>query len=583
MKNHDLFSGSCAVALVEDEPADDLAQSDEGTFFVEDDAFFAPAPSDLLDTLLGQYDHARAGVGSLAAYMREHLAGGNSVLDYFLEGNRSDERGRCSLSNSAAQLFDEAGAVASLNAAYWSKALQLTDVLDMMPQKRRTEWHQSISNPQGVRSRGSRTEWETEPIPNFEAETVRRTIMDLLNMRGQFLAERVDGIFRNLSGEHVTNAPEAFNKRMIIARVLSEYQTTDYQRIGLINDLRCVIAKFMGRDEPHYSASDRLVSGLKKRWGEWVSVDGGALRIRLYRKGTAHLEVHPDISWRLNMVLASLYPLAIPAQFRQRPKKRPKSIERIQRPLPFAVLMVLGRMCATTKSVPEAERGFNRPTFVTVPMTLQFHHDDHDKRLNAEVSSILESLGGVRQESHGRGWFAFDYDPSDVISIVLVGGCIPDQKSHQFYPTPESLAAQAVALAEIDETHSIMEPSAGTGGIADQLPKSQTVCFEVSALHSKVLAAKGYTAHNADFLSIKVGEFEVDRVLMNPPFERGQWLDHVEHAGAMVRPGGRLVAILPSGAQSRNVLPGRVKKWHGPFANEFAGASVSVVILVADF
>lgn len=167
--------------------------------------------------------------------------------------------------------------------------------------------------------------------------------------------------------------------------------------------------------------------------------------------------------------------------------------------------------------------------------------------------------------------------------MVLASGCIPDQKSHQFYPTPEGLAAHAVALAGIEETHSIMEPSAGTGGLADHLPKEQTTCFEISALHSKVLEGKGYVTHNADFLNVRVGEFHFDRAVMNPPFDRGQWLSHVEHAGAMVRPGGRLVAVLPSGAQSRNVLAGKVKQWHGPFANEFAGASVSVVILVADF
>jgi hypothetical protein len=47
------------------------------------------------------------------------------------------------------------------------------------------------------------------------------------------------------------------------------------------------------------------------------------VRIRIYRGvGTAHLEINPEIAYRLNGVLANLYPLAIPAQFRARPKSR---------------------------------------------------------------------------------------------------------------------------------------------------------------------------------------------------------------------------------------------------------------------
>lgn len=45
---------------------------------------------------------------------------------------------------------------------------------------------------------------------------------------------------------------------------------------------------------------------------------------------------------------------------------------------------------------------------------------------------------------------------------------------------------------------------------------------------------------------------------------------------------GRLVAILPSGARNSFTLPGFSLQWHGPFDNQFPGASVSVVILVAE-
>ena len=39
------------------------------------------------------------------------------------------------------------------------------------------------------------------------------------------------------------------------------------------------------------------------------------------QKGTAHFEIHPDMAWKLNCVLASMHPMAIPAEFRQKPKQ----------------------------------------------------------------------------------------------------------------------------------------------------------------------------------------------------------------------------------------------------------------------
>ncbi len=536
----------------------DLQQDAE---LVDDQPFFAPAATDMLDGLLGQYQSQRRRVEAVAAYINDPETMGATY--YFVEGNRSNDRHM----PSAHQLFELKGALAALNAAYWSKALALTDVIDLMPQKRRTEWHETIRN---------------HTAPEFEEQTVRQTIMDLLNMRSQFLAERVDGIFRGLSGEHVTNAPEAFGKRMIVARVLNEYGSEDYQTCGLINDLRCVVAKFMGRDEPHHDASSQVIRRLKGRWGEWVSIDGGAIRIRLYKKGTAHMELHPDMAWRLNMVLAQLYPLAIPAQFRQRPLRKSKTVERIQRPLPFAVLDLLAKMTpAYTFGVATAATRWEKPR-LTIPNTLAFGYGDRDKHAIAEAERVLAALGGVKDPD---GHFVFDYEPREIRDEIVTSGCIPDQKSHQFYPTPERLARMAVEMADIKDGQTVLEPSAGIGGLADLLPQGLTTCVEVSPLHCKVLEAKGHDACCADFLEWAqrpslLGSY--DRIVMNPPFDRGQWAAHVEHAARLLSPGGRLVAILPSSAKNRDFLPGFNKSWSSQFDGEFAGASVSVVFLTAE-
>lgn len=85
----------------------------------------------------------------------------------------------------------------------------------------------------------------------------------------------------------------------------------------------------------------RQRDGVGTRDCRWWPVDGGAIRIRVYMVGTAHLEIHPEMAWRLNAVLAHLHPMAIPANARQRPAKKAKEWAAIQRPLPAAVLTTL--------------------------------------------------------------------------------------------------------------------------------------------------------------------------------------------------------------------------------------------------
>lgn len=529
---------------------------------MDDVEFFAPVSSDLIDSLIGQHHSMRQRIEELYAAVTGETAG---ALGYVLEGNRSQDRYPPSVSD----LFSDKGkvkSIANLDAAYWSKAMHMTDVLNAMPQKRRDEWHKSI---------------QEMTCPAFEEDTVRSTFTGLLAMRSQFLAERVDGIFRGLSGEHVTNSPAAFGKRMIVAGVLSEFGYSGHSSCGLINDLRCVIAKFMGRDEPGYNASSGLVSSLKGNLGQWVTVDGGALKIRLYMKGTAHIEVHPDMAWRLNSTLAHLYPMAIPPEFRTKPKKKAKEIALIQRPLPFAVIDLLAAMKQAERVIKQPENWRHPYRYEKVNNALKYdHHGLPDKHALAEARIVLESIGGVWSS---EGWWQFDYAPFDVLKEVVASGCIPDQKAFQFYPTPAGLAQRVVDLAEIEPQHECLEPSTGTGAIADLMPMAQTRCIEVSKLRCDVLTAKGYDVVCMDFTAwAEAVKNKFDRICMNPPFDRGQWQAHITHAASLLRDGGRLVAILPASAKGKDALPGLIHQWHGPFDNQFAGASVSVVILVAD-
>ena len=521
--------------------------------------FFAPASTDMVDGLVGRYRSERDRMERVVEYVSGEDF--KSVVGYFEDAaRRKDHRA------GATPSFKLEQGIAALNAHYWQQALNLTDVLDFMPSKRREEWFEQIQKME---------------TPDFEESTVRATLRELLAMRMDFLAEKVDGIFRALSKTHITNQPEGFGKRMILAGVTDSWGSYGRSQTGHINDLRQVIAKFMGRDEPDWNASNRVVEIARAyHRGEWVPVDGGALRIRCYMNGNAHLEVHPDMAWRLNEILHHLYPTAIPSRFRQKPKRKVKEFTLMERPLPFAVLDVLHRLGRVyDRRWGDGPR--ERPKLIENAVRIEAAHNA-DKHVVDEAEQVLQLLGGVRQNVNAYAWYEFDYDVMPVIKEIVCSGCIPDQKSHQYYPTPERIARDAVEMAEIGPEHDCLEPSAGTGNLADFMyPCCSITCAEISSLHSDVLEAKGFYVERGDFLKM-ASAAKFDRIVMNPPYSQGRWQAHIEHAATMLRPDGVLVAILPASAKGKDLLPGMSLTWSKVYENQFRGASVDVVIMKAE-
>lgn len=514
--------------------------------------FFAPASSDILSVLLGRYQHARGQIDEASGFFSGDIGG---ILQFFIKGNAE----RSGYIPPVERLFAAPGAVAALNSRYWSEAMNATDVYNSMPQARRDEWNKSI---------GDMT------TPEFTEDAVRPTISGLLADRSKFFGERVDGIFRSLSGDHVTNVPQGFSKRMIIANVTGDgFSCTS--RTGLINDLRAVIAKFMGRDEPGYNATGPVVKLARQRRGEWINVDGGALRIRCYAIGTAHLEIHPDMAWRLNQVLAGMYPRAIPAEFRTKPAKKHKEFSMMGRPLPFAVLALLAEL-KQARSFSKGGQGRTVSTPVVNAVRFSFTSERSEVAYQ-EALRVLISIGGVMTKA---GDWQFDYDPHEAISEIVASGCVPDIKSFQYYPTPESIARAAVALADIGPDDTVLEPSAGQGGIADYFPyPGHAICVEVSKLHCDILHAKGFVVVHDDFLQWAGNPLKFDRVVMNPPFADGRALAHLQAAAGLVKRAGIIVAVLPASMCGKDVLPGWTLTWSEISSGEFAGTSVSTVIL----
>ncbi|MDO8415481.1 MAG: PLxRFG domain-containing protein [Agitococcus sp.] len=172
-----------------------------------------------------------------------------------------------------------------------------------------------------------------------------------------------------------------------------------------------------------------------------------------------------------------------------------------------------------------------------------------------------------------------------------------------FFPTPEDVAQQMIDSAEITEDMAVLEPSAGMGHIADMIRAAgaEPDVIEMSGERRELLQEKGYhLAEVNNFMDMQPRKFFTygdvfvapdgikgimrgvsqsrvrledeqgnrlglynrdeltgvahrgvwsgyDRIIMNPPFSNRQDAEHVRHAYDLLKPNGRIVAIMGEG------------------------------------
>lgn len=180
-----------------------------------------------------------------------------------------------------------------------------------------------------------------------------------------------------------------------------------------------------------------------------------------------------------------------------------------------------------------------------------------ERRLYLEVNAVLEALGCTW--SRGRKAHVYDVQNGDDIiesfyTVVETGEWNRPQ-DYGYYPTPDWLVAKMIEVADVAVNHRVLEPSAGKGAILKQIKKkvfntAQLAICEILPENQAELKKLGFEVDEANFLDLDCGPL-FDRVLMNPPFSKSQALLHVRHAITMLKPGGKLVSIMPSSIMQR--------------------------------
>jgi phospholipid N-methyltransferase len=168
---------------------------------------------------------------------------------------------------------------------------------------------------------------------------------------------------------------------------------------------------------------------------------------------------------------------------------------------------------------------------------------------------------------------------------LRTGQAVQVVTADNLFPTPPEIAARMVKLAEIEPTHRVLEPSAGTGALLKKIPATDVVCVEINYNLAEALRRVVADVHCSDFLSCNGNLGKFDRVVMNPPFDHGDDIRHIKHALTFLKPEGILVALCANGPLQRAEFQGLAEYWEdlpaGSFKNQGTGVNVAMFKIMA--
>lgn len=162
-----------------------------------------------------------------------------------------------------------------------------------------------------------------------------------------------------------------------------------------------------------------------------------------------------------------------------------------------------------------------------------------------------DGKGGKDRDRARARTTPYDAAKSHYFGRVKTSGKRDQRDGIDFYPTPEPLAFKMIEWAGIRPYERVLEPSAGDGSIARYFPDhaDRTIVEPSAELLSKAeLRAPGSRAVASTFEKYHiVNKHHV--IVMNPPFGQGgkTAIEHLAKAAGHLRPGGRIVALIPTG------------------------------------
>lgn len=227
----------------------------------------------------------------------------------------------------------------------------------------------------------------------------------------------------------------------------------------------------------------------------------------------------------------------------------------------------------------------------------RLEYAEYDALLRASKRGDDPEFLGVTLRGFQNGNMHLIFDPESLrlINLALAefyGDVLPDapeenakrqpgtavSKDLQFYPTPAAVVETVLSDLYFKQGESVLEPSCGDGRLMDGLAAlGKGLCvtgIEYDPARAAECRAKGHHVQTANFLQVAPQPI-FDAVVMNPPFYGRHYLKHIRHALKFLKPGGRLLSILPATAHyDHGELP--AGKWHDLPVGSFSESGTNV-------
>jgi len=165
--------------------------------------------------------------------------------------------------------------------------------------------------------------------------------------------------------------------------------------------------------------------------------------------------------------------------------------------------------------------------------------EDYDRTKRMGIDDLVALRAALREFLEYKGAKTQE-DPAKARERALIG-----RKIDGFFPTPKPIIEDMIERAGIGGGDRVLEPSAGKGDIAESLVEAgaEVDAIEIDSTLRDILEDKEINLVSRDFTTFETDQ-PYDAVIMNPPFENGQDMQHVQRAYEMVKPGGKVVAVM---------------------------------------
>lgn len=175
-----------------------------------------------------------------------------------------------------------------------------------------------------------------------------------------------------------------------------------------------------------------------------------------------------------------------------------------------------------------------------------------------EVNSVLVAIGGKWSRSaKGHVFEEPANEISDMLEGCIVTGLAIPLRPSGYFKTPRAVAEHMCDLAGIHKDMKVLEPSGGSGDLANVIATRKPctlIIIEKDFKLIRVLEEKFWRHPKVDrppYIQIIEGDFfdhneKYDAIVMNPPFIRLSEIDHIMHAWDCLTFSGKVVSVASS-------------------------------------